>query len=164
MDGLIRPGRVVRLGPRRRPAETHHHIRRSRSTLMSVEPPRPSATMARMTISRRAPPTRIAAVGLNPKIALRSVAARGSAEPPSLRPEESLRDSTVVLRLSVFTSAFTSDDGLAGSLLGLAGSLLGAEGAAFDGTGDRSVCATPIVTRPNRNTTLMRAEMDSFMS
>src|SRR6266516_594779 len=105
---------------------------------MSVEPPRPSATMARMTISRRAPPTRIAAVGLNPKIALRSVAARGSAEPPSLRPEESLRDSTVVLRLSVLTSAFTSDDGLAGSLLG--------EGAAFEGDDDGSdgggfVCA-----------------------
>src|SRR2546422_1368692 len=117
---------------------------------MSVEPPRPRATMARMTISRRAPPTMIAAVGLNPKIALRSVAARGSAEPPSLRPEESLRDSTVVLRLSVFTSC----DGLAGSLLGLAGSLLGAEGGAFDGAGDRSVCATPIVTRPNRNTAL----------
>jgi hypothetical protein len=108
----------------------------------------------------------IAAVELNPKMVLRSVAARGRAEPPSLRPEESLRDSTVVLRLSVFTSAFTSGDDLAGSLLddGAEGAD-DAEGADGDGDDDVSddVCAMPIVTRPKRKTALMRTEMGSFM-
>jgi hypothetical protein len=85
--------------------------------------------MARITTSNSAAPAMMAAVGLNPKIVLRSTTTvRGSADPSSRRSDRA--DVSPAL-----WSAFTSPDGFVGSLLGAG--LLGAgadgDGVAADG-------------------------------